>query len=327
MKIKFQWFFDFQTEAKKMQVFTVSAGGDYVRQRLLPFFSAYKYYKLGKVSCLIRPSSTLPIDPLGLSYDDDDPQTVDPRDQLSPGLTRITNGEDFFDDISNTSEEVQRAMYLNMMLDTRWYKWSMQGGLKRSAVPKYWQIGQLHQDYFPGATVNVPQVDNSMNLNSTNTFYEFSTATTGSNGNATAYRLPGNSDPRGLFQTGHKGRLSWMPTDALIQFGGSAGKSIAPSVAQIPEIEVYKFITPPMYKTAYYFRCYVTEEVYFSGPIVNNAVGVNGSLYGSLDRFVYDMGMESEFPNQTHVMHITEPGKASTGVPNDGRVATNKDHP
>ena len=43
------------------------------------------------------PASTLPVDPQGLSYDVDDPQTViPPRDQMNPGLVRITNGEDLY---------------------------------------------------------------------------------------------------------------------------------------------------------------------------------------------------------------------------------------
>ena len=157
LKMRFQWFFDIATAADTMQIITVSAGGETVVKRLAPFFAEFKYYKLGAIKATFVPASTLPIDPTGLSYAAGE-NTVDPRDQLNPGLTRITNGEDTFENLTGLSADVMRKMYNTMMLDTRWYKWQLQSGLKRSAYPMYWQIGQLHQDSFPGATVNVPDV-------------------------------------------------------------------------------------------------------------------------------------------------------------------------
>ena len=40
-------------------------------------------------------------------------------------------------------------------------------------------------------------------------------------------------------------------------------------------------ILPPAYKTKYYYRVYVTEEVYFAAPLTNFAED-----YRSIDRFV-----------------------------------------
>lgn len=313
VKMKFQWFFDLATNASSMQIITVSAGGAKVKERLKSFFESYKYYKLGAVKLKMVPASTLPVDPTGLSYESG-ADTVDPRDQLNPGLTRITNGEDVFEDLTGLSAEQQRGIYYSMMLDTRWYKWSLQSGLRRYATPRYWQVGQLHQDYYPGAVVNVPQIDsdasvtpvvdeletwnlshvlgNNINYASQNSKW-FATIA----GNAV---LNYGSDPRGFFQTGHRGKLGYLPTDALIDsYAYIAGTESAlatpkeyPASAAVPEIECFKIILPCAYKTKYYYRCYVEETVYFTAPVVQNftVAGTNPPHleyhYAALDRFI-----------------------------------------
>ena len=106
IKMKFQSFMDVSTSDSSMQVITVSAGGPEVLRRLAPQFSAYKYYKLGNVAVKLVPASTLPVDPTGLSYEAG-AQTVDPRDQLTPGMMRITNGEDIFEDLTGLTDAEQ----------------------------------------------------------------------------------------------------------------------------------------------------------------------------------------------------------------------------
>ena len=155
IKMKFQSFMDIATSSDSMQIITVSAGGKSVLERLSPQFAAYKYYKLGTVSVKLVPASTLPVDPTGLSYEAGEPG-VDPRDQLTPGLMRITNGEDIFEDISGLDDVAQHGIYNNMLLDPRWFKWMLQSGVKRYATPRFWQIGELHQDKWPGMFQNVP---------------------------------------------------------------------------------------------------------------------------------------------------------------------------
>ena len=192
-----------------MQIISVNAGGDNVIKRLAPFFGAYKYYKLGGVSIKLIPASTLPVDPTGLSYEAGD-NTVDPRDQLTPGMCRITNGEDILEDITGLTGDQQRQLYDNMLLDPRWYKWMLQSGVKRFGKPRYWQIGQLHQDKWPGANVNIPQIVNS-SVTGTQTESQYV------DGLTPAYHgnVERGSSPYGIFQTGHRGVLGWMPTDGL----------------------------------------------------------------------------------------------------------------
>lgn len=318
MKMSFQWFFDFSTVKDSMQIITVSAGGELVRRRLQPFFSAYKYFKLGSVKMTMVPASTLPVDPTGLSYEAGE-NTVDPRDQLNMGLTRITNGEDIFEDLTGVTPDVQRNIYYTMLMDRRWYKWQLQRGLKRSAIPLYWQIGQLHQDYFPGATINLPG-------SATIFDGDIDTVSSAHGGIAANFEGEGNlrmlmyktySDPRGLFQVGHRGKMGWMPTDALYDYAGEPN----PLENAIPEVEVFKVILPPAYKTKYYYRCYVTETCYFKDPVVLNAGSWTGTdlvpgdneSFRPLDRFVYDRGVIPELPTYSPVVGVNKPSP-----PNDG---------
>nr|WCR62236.1 MAG: capsid protein [ssDNA virus sp.] len=321
-KIKFQWYFDFSTSADSMQIITVSAGGQDVVERLKPFFGAYKQYKLGSVQASLVPASTLPIDPTGLSYEAGE-NTVDPRDQLNPGLTRITNGEDFIDDLTGFTDQQINAIYEAMVVDTRWYKWSLQSGLKRKAYPKYWQIGQLHQDYFPGATVNVPRISsNDGFIQGTNSRHL--TTTTAENyfgSNALAQETAKFSDPRGFFQTGHKGTLGWMPTDALAQYATSVGVKEHPAVAPIPSIELFKIITPKAHKTVYYYRCYVTETVYFRMPVTSQTimpVGSSGMPGVMLDRFIYGLVNRAVDPRDSLLAQINPPNDGEGGEDNHG---------
>lgn len=289
IKMKFQSFFDMSTADDQMQIISVSAGGPDVYNRLAPFFGAYRYYKLGSVSFKAIPASTLPIDPTGLSYEAGDFPTVDPRDQLTPGMARITNGEDILEDITGLSGDQQRELYNNMLLDPRWFKWMLQTGVKRFGKPKYWQIGQLHQDKWPGAIMNLPHYSpNSLSAGNfvfDGTSHIYKGVVEGQSEQVLNHR--GLSDPRGIFQTGHRGTLGWMPTDGLQPMWDGIGNKdhVVKKAfnAAIPTIELFKILTPPMRRTKYFYRVFITETVYFKDPIVMN---VNG--YRPVDVFHYN---------------------------------------
>ena len=275
VKMKFQSFVDISTQADNMKIISVNAGGKDVLRRLAPFFGAYKYYKLGGVSIKLIPASTLPVDPTGLSYEAGE-NTVDPRDQLTPGMCRITNGEDILEDITGLTGDQQRQLYDNMLLDPRWYKWMLQSGVKRFGKPRYWQIGQLHQDKWPGAFTNMPLLNDADRV--VDTAHEGRSRTL--SGNAALYANV-NSTSYGFFQTGHRGVLGWMPTDALQPYVKADNSSVSEAfLASPPEVELFKILMPPMHKTNYYYRMFITETVYFREPIVMN---ING--YRPIDVF------------------------------------------
>lgn len=284
IKMKFQSFMDISTDDSSMQIITVSAGGKEILKRLSPQFGAYKYYKIGNIAVKLVPASTLPVDPTGLSYEAGE-NTVDPRDQLTPGMMRITNGEDIFENISGLSDDQQHAIYNNMLLDPRWFKWMLQSGVKRHATPRYWQVGQLHQDKWPGATLNVPDYDMDSSTHQSiqgTAFLQFHThevPSEGGHGSSSTFFFGKGSAPEGFFQTGHRGVLGWLPTDGY-EYG-------QPFIASPPEVEVMKIILPKAYKTKYFYRMFVTETVYFKEPIVNFGIpyGDNNYQYRPLDVF------------------------------------------
>lgn len=277
IKMKFQSFMDVSTSDQSMQIITVSAGGKEVLKRLSAQFSAYKYYKLGNVAVKLVPASTLPVDPTGLSYEVG-AQTVDPRDQLTPGLMRITNGEDIFEDLSGLSDAEQHAIYNNMLLDPRWFKWMLQSGVKRHGSPRYFTVGQLHQDKWPGAVTNVPAVVEGALYG---TSHVRSRESPGSSG--PVFDEVSGSSPLGFFQTGHTGRLGWLPTDGMQNIPVVGDH---PMLASPPEVEMFKIILPKAYKTKYYYRMFVTETVYFRSPIVNFGIADEyGNEYRPLDVF------------------------------------------
>ena len=239
--MKFQSFMDISTDDSSMQVISISAGGPEVLKRLSAQFAAYKYYKLGNIAIKLVPATTLPVDPSGLSINAGG-QGVDPWDQLSPGLIRITNGEDILEDMSGLTVVEMDAIFKNMQLDPRWYKFMLQTGVKRHASPRYWQIGQFHQDKWPGAIQNVPIIDGTDNsIDGTETIIN---AWRSGAGQMISYG-PGSS-PYGFFQTGHSGVLGWLPTDGLQKVAqySPLGDREQPFSASPPEIEVIKIVLP-----------------------------------------------------------------------------------
>lgn len=275
MKFRFQSFVDVSTRADSMQVIQWSVGGSDVVNRCRHLFGAYKYFRLGKISVKMVPASTLPVDPQGLSYSEDDPQTVDPRDQMNPGLVRITNGEDVFTNVSSLSDSAQRQIYNSMMLDPRWSKFMLQSGFRRSAYPLYWQVGQLSQDKFPGATDNLPNF-NQAGASLVSTGATVSKYASWQSGTGLSHFGKVGSSSRGFFQVGHRGKLGWLPTDYYQQVVNPSGSSVETyGINNVPQVSVITCVLPKAYKTVYYYRVFVTEEVLFSGLRSSPPVGTN----------------------------------------------------
>lgn len=281
MRVKFTQFFDLSSSAEKFTKFTVTAGGTYVKQRCAPQFACYKYYKLGRVTVKLVPASTLPVDPTGLSYEAGE-TTVDPRDMFNPGLVRITNGEDLL-----PYENMNDNVYYSTLLDGRWFKFQLQQGFSRSAVPLAFNIGEISQDQFPfladvyNNSVGNPNIFVKSVSGETDLVYKKNTV--GVNSEIQPY-IP--------IQTG-KIRLGWMPTDAMnyVSFANTGKKStVGGSTAYVPEVPLITFILPKAYKTKFYYRAFIETTVYFKDPVaVNPILGDAGVVGTPIDRFI---GME-----------------------------------
>jgi len=310
MMQKFTWFVDMNTSATALQVIKITAGGDAVKNRLAPFFGAFKYFKLGPVSVKFVPASTLPVDPTGLSLAAGE-NTVDPRDQFNPGLIRITNGEDVADNLMDLTGTNIQNVYYSMMLDRRWYKFQLQAGVRRTARPLFWSVAQLHQDAFPGATMNIPHVGSSGGINTSTDSIQ-----TLRDGDSTYQQRVAGSSPRGLFQTGIHERMSWLPTDFLQALALKTGvQNLDYGLNNVPEVELMKIVLPKAYKTSYYYRVYITETVYFKDPVV-----LNYNRYAPMDRFVTVSRPVPSLPGSTEGTghgqdDVTLPGNQGARLP------------
>lgn len=268
VKQKVQSFFDISTTTDGYQILQFNAGGNDLIRRMPGMFGTFKYFKLGNIKVTAVPASTLPVDPTGLSYEQGE-NTVDPRDQLTPGLIRITNGEDmrgFTDGSVLTSDDEYNAM----MLDPRWFKFMLQSGFKRSCTPKFWGIGMLNQFYAPGSVVNVPVADETL-LGQFRADSLITTPTGSSSQNLNNLSPIGSNDlSNGIFQTGQKIRMGWLPTDAI-----NRNQKISTNqgmINSVPECQCITVILPKQRKTRYYYRVFCTETIYFRDPVVVSPV-------------------------------------------------------
>lgn len=294
---KYSYFVDMQTDPDKMQIIKVTAGGRMPQIRLRPFFGTFKYFKLGKVSVRFVPAATLPVDPTGLSYDLGE-QTVDPRDQMNPGLVRITNGEDVSKLTSILSGVDAERAYYTTMLDPRWFKFPLQSGFKRVAKPLLWNIAQtkqavvqstIHSNFTVQPGLPIPS-DSDTSFQS-ELLYSNGTAVNQYAGQDPVTQLPFADDPLDLIlmQSGRV-KMGWMPTDMFNsnEYGPNA----------VPEVDLVTCILPKAYKTRYFYRCYIEEEVLFKEPvtmtpIVSTFTGEGESLvplqflnHAAVDRFL-----------------------------------------
>lgn len=298
MKVKFTQFFDLSSSTTNFTRFVVTAGGDYVKQRCAPQFACYKYYKLGRVSVKLVPASTLPVDPTGLSYETGE-TTIDPRDMFNPGLVRITNGEDV-----GMPQYFDQNTYYATLLDPRWFKFQLQQGFSRSAVPLAYNIGEVAQDQFPfGADAlfaglegaDVPTTGNKVAKDSKIEYAQ-----------TTDNDLIPDMLKRTAIQTGRI-RLGWMPTDSANYTsygsftGGKGALMSGGSMAFVPEVDLITFILPKAYKTKFFYRAFVETTVYFKDPVAVNPIIDALRPYNAVDRFITSdfsrMGSSGSFPN------------------------------
>ncbi|QXF14463.1 capsid protein [Porcine smacovirus-1] len=290
MKVKFTQFFDVASDPQKFTTFTVKAGGEYVKMRCAPQFACYKYYKLGKVSIKLVPASTLPVDPTGLSYETGE-TTVDPRDMFNPGLVRITNGEDVAD-IGDMNR------YYATLLDPRWFKFQLQQGFSRSAVPLVYNIGEIHQDSSPFVGGIVDEVaSNTESALTYGSYRKFASTEISELVNNAQNNETYPMEKLAMFSPIQTGRvkLGWMPTDAMINMSNL--KADYPKVgytARVPEVDLITFVLPKAFKTKFYYRCFIESTVYFKEPVAVNPLiewnpvtgNTQGSVYLPVDRFV-----------------------------------------
>lgn len=275
VKQSYQYFVDVNTSASAHTIIKFTAGGQMPIGRLAPFFNAYKYWKLGRVHVTFSPASTLPVDPSGLSYAEGE-STTDPRDFFNPGLLRVTNGENIDPILSPSvgTESTLTQYYYTTMLDPRWRKFDLQRGFRFSVTPRFWGLVQTKQSFAQAFGIQSYasfQADNPgegnkalpVNPNDGELALQFH-LTQGNENLAFSGTNNDSKEMNNVILQNSRPRMSWQPTD--MYNNGVSG------VNTLPEVDLFTVWLPKSYKTTFFYRVYIREEVYFRSPVVMNPV-------------------------------------------------------
>ena len=114
-------------------------------------------------------------------------------------------------------------------------------------VPLYWQVGQLHQDKYPGALSRIPL----LSLLVTACIYVYCS----DSGGLLCYEE--GSSARGLFQVGHPGP-SRIPAYLTYYRRWQSWSTVLGDTESttFPEVGITVCL-PKAYKTLYFYRCYI----------------------------------------------------------------------
>ncbi len=98
--------YDLQTNVGKGTVLKVhTPTGNNIKRHLFGYFLQYKRYKYLGAKVSLIPASTLPADPLQLSYEAGD-QNIDPRDMVNPILWKHYHGETMTTDVLHVQDQL-----------------------------------------------------------------------------------------------------------------------------------------------------------------------------------------------------------------------------
>lgn len=307
--------FDLHTEVGNATVIGIHTPQTDVPQKMLGgFFTQFRKFRYIGCDVTLIPVSTLPADPLQVSYEAGEP-TIDPRDMVNPILYKGCHGNDLglilntmipygltgsspgltsageaAIDNPTTSLDVALAspdsinfnasdlelLYYQGLSDTSWNKAHVQRGFRKSGL--YPMVYDLATD---------TQIGNGKEANP-NYFVDGESAYTGSValGNAPGSRI-GNNMTFGTtgvarqFSSGLS-RLGWL--DTTVPTWSSAPAAIpnqsGSRVAGIPKLMMMVIMMPPAYKTEFYFRMVLKHKFEFKR--FANAVGPDARFSNQL---------------------------------------------
>nr|QJI53631.1 MAG: capsid protein [Smacoviridae sp.] len=258
-------------------------------QYLSGFFRQYKKYRYKGCKVTFIPVSTLPADPLQVSYKAGEP-TIDPRDMVNPVLVKGCHGESLgqiidqamnFSDYRGPSIDVDKfeaqsdyeMLYYQLLSDPSWGKAHVQEGFKKSFYPLTYRVASLRQmmPTVPIADLDAfnkggfPTMGTVTTINQTGTVLnsisgQVNPVPVGATGNTNADLQPMGQE---FFSNG-LARLGWMDTLQNLQsagvvsaegdFANIAARATGQKVAVLPKIFMGIVILPPAYKTEFYFR-------------------------------------------------------------------------
>lgn len=295
--------YDLHTEVGKPTVIGVHTPQfNLVQQMLRGFFIQYRKFKYVGCDVTFIPVSTLPADPLQISYEGGEP-TIDPRDMVNPilwkgchgnslgkvidalipdGLTGSTLGESIdraqVSDTENlvvTSADLE-VLYYQGLSSPDWNKASVQRGFRKSSLyPLVYNLAtdtqMVNRDKFMGDPGTTESFSGS---------YAGGVGTPPSRiGTDMAFGTTGV--PRQF--TNCVQRLGWldtfMPTYTAALSAGNDELEDVEHFTGIPKLMMMCILMPPAYKTEFYFRMVIRHKIAFRD--FGLAVGPGAPYFGT----------------------------------------------
>lgn len=298
-RASFSEVYDMHTEAGHPTVIGVHTPTSNIPQKMLMgFFSQFRKYRYAGASITFVPVSTLPADPLQISYEAGEP-TIDPRDMVNPILFKGVHGESLgavLDAlVPNNSGGIGSALdvgeigaeitigptdddlitsYYQALSDPSWSKAGVQSGFRRKNLYPLVHSLALNQPILGNAdafTSYGNDVENVSN-NYTDGFPAYG-ANVRDTDNTWEHIRPQ------IFTSGFK-KLGWIPTFTTHTSQENA-YSTSSTFVPLPKCMMLLIMLPPSYKTEFYFRVVLTHHFEFrdftavmspSGPYFNDGV-------------------------------------------------------
>lgn len=265
--------------------------GTNIKRHLVGHFLQYKRYRYVGAKITLIPASTLPADPLQVSYEAGEP-TIDPRDMVNPILWKHYHGEGMLTDslkiqsapvpygseasaysyFGNSVDEqlyqdssgaaTQGMFYAHSLMDESFRKASVQRGFTTFVKPYAYNLASTFQ-----ISANVPEAT------PTGAPWDQVGFTVREDGNASDPWGPvkvqdGTSASPGSWFTNKLTRLGWMDTMQNAEVAGQNGMGDAGMGMYnclLPNVPMLYVLFPPAYKTEFYFRLVIKHLFEFGG--------------------------------------------------------------
>lgn len=302
--------YDLQTQAQNPTIVGVHTPRSANPSIMLAgFFRQFRKFRYKGCKMTLIPTSTLPADPLQVSYEAGEP-TIDPRDMVNPILYKGCHGEDLgtilnsamnYSDYRGPSIDVDRLsgdwasdfenFYYQLLSDASWGKAHVQRGFSKSMYPLVYKLattkpinptvvstddpdGMQVPEFNEGAYPTAYQTSGGTADALTSTV-NMGAAWDSVNGRAASYEFvsPGMQ------------RLGWMDTSQVMHSTGQAQANANGGgyITQLPKLFMLMIVLPPAYKTEFYFRVVLKHYYEFkdfrSAPPTILGYAVNAGNY------------------------------------------------
>lgn len=256
------------------------------------FFKQFERFKYNGMQATFIPVSTLPADPLQVSYEAGEP-TIDPRDLTNPILHRNVHGQQLQDLLQKflvagdgarkssadfvwgpDGDTIVDTAYYQALGDSSWSKSHVQRGFTTKwLTPLVYPLGtnmqmasgnQTPQGVdstlygFPNLYMGIDFIDNGNDAVSTNKQHGLTVS---------PLKVSDTQWMRPQFTSMGAKALGWLDTMQSTRVADGVGTTdnvIQDTVTYLPKLPMHVIVLPPAYKTEMYFRLVIRHSFSFA---------------------------------------------------------------